>query len=54
MTAIIILLGLFPPIPVGFIPTPIVMQNLGIILAGILLGGSGGPPPWLFSCWWLP
>ncbi len=42
MTAIIILLGLFPPIPVGFIPTPIVMQNLGIILAGILLGGKRG------------
>ncbi|GAF36427.1 substrate-specific component BioY of biotin ECF transporter [Lentilactobacillus farraginis DSM 18382 = JCM 14108] len=29
MTAVIIVLGLIPPIPLGFIPVPIVLQNLG-------------------------
>lgn len=40
--AIIILLGLFPPISLGFIPVPIVLQNLGILLAGLLLGKKDG------------
>ncbi|WEV45786.1 biotin transporter BioY [Streptococcaceae bacterium ESL0687] len=37
MLAIIIVLGFFPGIPLGFIPVPIVIQNMGIILTGLLL-----------------
>lgn len=42
MTALIIALGMFPGIPVLLIPVPIVLQNFGIMLAGILLGGKKG------------
>ncbi|KRL37932.1 biotin transporter BioY [Liquorilactobacillus uvarum] len=42
MTAILIMLGLIPGIPLGFIPVPIVLQNLGIVLAGALLGSKKG------------
>lgn len=42
MTACIIVLGFIPPIPVGFIPTPIVVQSLGILLAGVILGPKKG------------
>ncbi|PAK83328.1 biotin transporter BioY [Lentilactobacillus parakefiri] len=42
MIATIIVLGMIPPIPLGVIPVPIVMQNLGIMLAGILLGSKNG------------
>ncbi|WP_367333913.1 biotin transporter BioY [Lentilactobacillus sp.] len=42
ITAAIIVLGMIPPIPLGFIPVPIVMQNLGIMLAGIVLGAKKG------------
>jgi biotin transport system substrate-specific component len=42
LVAIIILLGLFPPISLGFIPVPLVLQNLGILLAGLLLGKKDG------------
>lgn len=42
MMAIIIVLGMIPPIPLGFIPVPIVLQNLGIMLAGIVLGAKRG------------
>ena len=42
MTAIIALLGLIPPIPLPFMPVPIVLQNVGIFLAGILLGKKYG------------
>lgn len=42
MIAIIIILGLFPPIYVGFLPVPIVIQNAGIMLSGLLLGGKRG------------
>ncbi|GEP77078.1 biotin transporter BioY [Staphylococcus carnosus] len=42
MTAIIALLGLVPPIPLPFMPVPIVLQNIGIFLAGILLGKKYG------------
>lgn len=38
MTAILIILGFFPGIPLGFIPVPIIIQNLGILLAIELLG----------------
>lgn len=42
MTAIIIVLGFIPPIPLGFIPVPIVLQNLGVMLAGAILGARKG------------
>lgn len=42
MTTLIIVLGLIPAIPLGFIPVPIVLQNLGIMLAGLILGGKKG------------
>ena len=42
MTAIIIVLGFVPPIPLGFIPVPIVLQNMGIMLAGAILGSKRG------------
>lgn len=41
-TAIIGTLGLFPPIPVGFIPVPITLQTFGIMLAGSVLGARRG------------
>ena len=34
MTAFIIILGFLPGIPIGFIPVPIILQNMGIMMAG--------------------
>lgn len=42
MIATIVVMGMIPPIPLGVIPVPIVMQNLGIMLAGIVLGAKNG------------
>lgn len=42
MTTILVILGFIPAIPLGFIPVPIVLQNLGIMLAGVLLGWKKG------------
>ena len=42
MTAVIAVLGMVPPIPLAFIPVPIVLQNLGIFLAAVLLGRKYG------------
>lgn len=42
MTAIIAVMGFVPAIPLPFIPVPIVLQNIGIFLAGILLGRRYG------------
>ncbi|MWV42788.1 biotin transporter BioY [Paenibacillus sp. HJL G12] len=36
--AFIGVLGLIPPIPLGFIPVPITLQTLGVMLAGCFLG----------------
>ncbi len=41
-SAIIIALGLLPPIPLGFIPVPITAQSLGVMLAGVVLGAKRG------------
>ena len=38
MTAIICILGIVPSVPLPFVPVPIVLQNIGIFLAGIILG----------------
>lgn len=36
--AFISVLGMLPPIPLGFIPVPITAQTLGVMLAGCFLG----------------
>ena len=49
MVAIIAILGAVPGIPLEFIPVPIVLQNMGIIIAGELLGPRLGTiTVWLF------
>lgn len=40
--AIIVALGLLPPIMLGFIPVPITAQSLGVMLAGVVLGARRG------------
>ncbi|MCT1903598.1 biotin transporter BioY [Oceanobacillus sojae] len=40
--AIMGVLAIFPPIPVPFIPVPIVAQTIGIMLAGGILGAKRG------------
>lgn len=40
--AIIVALGLLPPITLGFIPVPITAQSLGVMLAGAILGARRG------------
>ena len=40
--AIIVVLGLLPPIMLGFIPVPITAQSLGVMLAGCILGAKRG------------
>lgn len=41
-TAITVVLGLLPPIPLGFTPVPITAQSLGPMLAGCILGARRG------------
>lgn len=40
--ALIGVLGLIPPIPLGFIPVPVTAQTLGVMLAGCFLGKKTG------------
>ncbi|MDO3412373.1 biotin transporter BioY [Saccharibacillus sp. CPCC 101409] len=40
--ALIAVLGMVPPIPLGFIPVPITLQTLGVMLAGSFLGRKTG------------
>ncbi|MEK4058151.1 MULTISPECIES: biotin transporter BioY [Paenibacillus] len=40
--ALIGVLGMIPPIPLGFIPVPITAQTLGVMLAGSFLGKKTG------------
>ncbi|MGX7243486.1 biotin transporter BioY [Enterococcus quebecensis] len=42
MIGIIIVLGFFPPIPISLLPVPIVIQNAGFMLSGLLLGKKNG------------
>ncbi|MBO0475232.1 biotin transport system substrate-specific component [Enterococcus sp. DIV0840] len=42
MISIIIVLGFFPPIPISLLPVPIVIQNAGFMLSGLLLGKRNG------------
>ncbi|WLR93471.1 biotin transporter BioY [Shinella zoogloeoides] len=41
-TAIMVVLGLLPPITFGFIPVPITAQSLGPMLAGCIIGARRG------------
>jgi biotin transport system substrate-specific component len=41
-TAIIVVLGLIPPITLGFIPVPITAQSMGVMLAGCIIGAKRG------------
>lgn len=40
--ALIAVMGMIPPIPLGFIPVPITLQTLGVMLAGGFLGKKTG------------
>ncbi len=40
--AIIVALGLIPPVSLGFIPVPVHAQSLGVMLAGVVLGAKRG------------
>ncbi|KAA0699723.1 biotin transporter BioY [Neorhizobium sp. P12A] len=40
--AIIVALGLLPPISIGLIPVPITAQSLGVMMAGVVLGARRG------------
>lgn len=42
MISIIIILGLFPPIPIALLPVPIILQNAGFMLSGLILGKKNG------------
>lgn len=37
-TALIIVFGLVPPVPVPWVPVPITLQTFGVMLAGLILG----------------
>lgn len=37
-TAMIVVLGLIPPVPVPWVPVPITLQTFGVMLAGLILG----------------
>ncbi|CAN7202476.1 biotin transporter BioY [Pararhizobium sp. LjRoot255] len=41
-TAIIVVLGIIPPITLGFIPVPITAQSMGVMLAGCIIGAKRG------------
>ncbi|HET7579445.1 MAG TPA: biotin transporter BioY [Bacillales bacterium] len=40
--AVVAVLGLMPPIPMPFLPSPITLQTLGVMLAGAVLGARLG------------
>lgn len=42
MLALLIALGLLPGIPLGIIPVPLVLQNMGVMLVGLILGPRYG------------
>lgn len=48
MATLLVVLGFIPALPLGFIPVPIVLQNLGVMMAGVILGGRKGSLSILF------
>lgn len=47
-TAIIIVLGLIPPVPLAFLPVPITAQSMGVMLAGCIIGAKRGALAYVF------
>lgn len=45
--AIIVFLGIIPPITIGFIPVPITAQSMGVMLAGCIIGAKRGAAAYL-------
>ncbi|MFN4206164.1 MAG: biotin transporter BioY [Agrobacterium albertimagni] len=41
-TAIIIVLGVIPPVPIPLLPVPITAQSMGVMLAGCIIGAKRG------------
>ena len=41
-TAIIIVLGFIPAVPIPLIPVPITAQSMGVMLAGTIIGARRG------------
>lgn len=41
-TAIVIVLGLIPPVTIAIIPVPITAQSMGVMLAGCIIGARRG------------
>ncbi|MDO9415733.1 biotin transporter BioY [Pararhizobium sp.] len=41
-TAIIVVLGVIPPLPLAFLPVPITAQSMGVMLAGCIIGAKRG------------
>jgi biotin transport system substrate-specific component len=41
-TAIIIVLGFIPPVPIPLLPVPITAQSMGVMLAGCIIGAKRG------------
>ncbi|MFD1746638.1 biotin transporter BioY [Rhizobium helianthi] len=41
-TAIVIVLGLIPPVTIALIPVPITAQSMGVMLAGCIIGARRG------------
>lgn len=42
LTTLLIVLGFIPAIPLGFIPVPIVLQNMGVMIIALFLGARFG------------
>ncbi|RKE85850.1 biotin transporter BioY [Rhizobium sp. AG855] len=41
-TAIIVVLGFLPPVPIPLLPVPITAQSMGVMLAGCIIGAKRG------------
>lgn len=41
-TAMVVVLGLVPPMPVPWVPVPITLQTFGVMLVGLILGPKRG------------
>lgn len=42
MATLLVVLGFIPALPLGFIPVPIVLQNLGVMMAGVIWAEEKG------------
>ena len=46
-SALIVVLGLIPPIPMPVVPVPLTLQTFGVMLAGLILGPARAGLVWL-------